>query len=112
MKKLSILFICLVLVAVLVLAESQQNDEEFSKKQWSNALLLGGTSATVVGMLLELPSKPISIDDYGEPVIHDAYFYRENDKRGNPYLGALIQVSDSSLLTVSIVYNANKGKKK
>jgi len=101
----------LILMAVAY-AGSLQNDEEYSKKQWSNTLLLDGKSATIVNMLLSLPSKPISIDESGEPVIHDAYFYRENDKGGNPSLAALIQVSDSSLLTVSIVYNANKRKKK
>lgn len=110
MKGISI-FLCLVLIGV-AFAEGSHSDEEFSKKQWSNTLLLEGKSATIINMLLSLPSKPISIDTSGEPIIHDAYFYRENDRAGNPYLGALIQISDSSLLTVSIIYNANKGKKK
>jgi len=101
----------LILMAVAY-AGSLQSNEEFSKKQWSNTLLLDGKSSTIVNMLMSLPSKPISVDELGEPVIHDAYFYRENDEGGNPSLAALIQVSDSSLLTVSIVYNAHKGKKK
>ena len=102
----------LIMLVAVALAGSTQSDEEYSDKQWSMALRLEGKSATVVSMLMSLPANPISVDDSGEPIVHDTYFYRENDRGGNPKLGALIQVSDSSVRTVSIIYNAAGGKKK
>lgn len=98
----------IMIVAVAVLAGGQQNDEEYSKKQWSMALRLEGNSSTIINMVLSLPSKPVSINGSGEAIIHDAYFYRENDKAGNPNLGVLFQISDSSRLKTSVIYNANK----
>ena len=112
MRPLLILFACLLTMAVFAFAGSLQSDEEYTNKQWSNTLLLEGKSATIVSMLMSLPSEPVSVDSKGEPVIHDAYFHRENDKGGNPNLGVLIQVSEAQLMTYSVIYNANKGKKK
>ncbi len=102
-------FLVLVLLSVVALAD---HDEAFSDKQWSNTLLLEGKSGTIVKMLMSLPSEPVSVDSSGEAVIHDAYFHRENDRGGNPNLGVLIQVSEAQLMTYSVIYNANQGKKK
>jgi len=96
-------FVVLVIAAGLMVAS-----ESFQEKRWHNKLKLEGNTDKIVSMLMGLPSQPIYVDSLGQVVIPREYFIRQDDSNGNPNLAALFQISDSSKVKVSILFNANK----
>lgn len=103
MKLFLAVFVVLIICAGLMIAS-----ESFQEKRWHNRLLLEGNTDKIVDMLMGLPSEPIYVDSLGEVVIPREYFILQNDEYGDPNLAALFQISDSSKVKVSILFNANK----
>lgn len=108
MTDFKIIAVCLCLVAVLAIAGVAPDDDEYSDKQWVNALLLQGNAGKIVEALMELPSEPVRLSESGEVIIPRAYFYKILDERGNPNLAVLFQISDSSKVKADVIFNANK----
>ena len=103
MKLVLAIFAVLVICTGLMVAS-----ESFQEKRWHNKLMLEGNTDKIVDMLMNLPSDPIYKDSTGQVVIPREYFIMQNDEHGDPSLAALFQISDSSKVKVSILFNANK----
>lgn len=104
--KTAILFVVLLAVAAATVWAGQilKDQDEYNDKVWVNKLLRANVTLNMAEAIVKLPETPATYnDETGVVTYSKQFFWRQNGNRGEPLVGILFNVTDSSALTANVL---------
>lgn len=105
-KKSAILVAVLVALALgtVFAGHVLKDQDEYNDKVWVNKLLRANVTLILAEAIVKLPETPATYDEETGVVAYSKqFFWRVNGDRGQPLVGILFNVTDSSALTANVL---------